>query len=275
MPGLDDPFPLARRAADLLRERTGGPPDVAVVMGSGWDAAQSELGRPRAEVDSADLPGAVPPSAPGHRGALRAFVVGGRRVLVASGRVHLYEGHPPAVVVHTVRALVLAGARTVVLTNAAGALRPDLAVGRPVVLRDHLNMTGRSPLVGPLPPVPLSGRFVDISQLYDPGLRALVRGIDPACAEAVYAGVLGPQFETPAEVAMLARLGADVVGMSTVLEAIAAHHLGAKVLGLALVTNLAGGRPGRPVDGEEVLRVGAAAAPENGRLLAEVIRRLP
>ncbi len=272
--GGDEPFRLAARAAAVLRDRLGGPPEVAIVLGSGWAAAEARLGRARARLATSDLPGYPRPSAPGHAGRISAVEVAGRRVAVISGRVHLYEGHPPAVVVHGVRSLVLAGARTVVLTNAAGALRPEVPVGGPVLLRDHLNLTGRSPLVGPLPPAPHRGRFIDVGQLYDPGLRRLVRCLDPTVPEAVYAGVLGPQFETPAEVSMLARLGADVVGMSTVLEAIAAHHLGARILALSLVTNPASGLAPGPVDGEEVLRVGRGAARPLGALLARVVAQL-
>jgi len=272
--GAEEPYRVAEEAAEALRERIGGAPDVAIVMGSGWAAAEAAVGPVEQEVAPADLPGFAPPTAPGHQGTVRSVRVGTRLVLVLSGRVHLYEGHPPSRVVHAVRVAVLAGAGTVVLTNAAGSLRPDLRVGRPVLIADHLNLTGRSPLTGPLPPQPRAGPFLDVTHLYHQGLRALVRRVDPSVAEAVYAGVPGPQFETPAEIRALRAAGADLVGMSTVLEAIAAHHLGARVLGLSLVTNLAAGLTPSPIDGEEVLREGAAAAGRVGRLLAEVVRRL-
>jgi len=274
IPPAPDPYAVAAAAATALRRRLGHAPDVAVVLGSGWAGAEAELGRVSSELAATDLPGFPVPTAPGHRGALRAVVTGTHQVLVLSGRLHLYEGHSPAAVVHAVRTAVLAGARTVLLTNAAGALRPELAVGRPVLIADQLNLTGRSPLTGAVPPEPHPGRFLDVTGLYDPGLRAIARDLDPGLVEGVYAGLAGPQYETPAEVRMLRRLGADVVGMSTVLEAIAAHHLGARVLGLALVTNPAAGlAPGR-LDGDDVLRVAAASAARVGRLLADLIGRL-
>jgi len=268
------PLEAARAAGARLREWLGGSPAVAVVLGSGWATVAEALGPAELERPAAELLGAAAPTAPGHAGLLRASRVGPDVVVALSGRLHLYEGHGAAAVVHAVRALVLAGARTVVLTNAAGALRPELEVGRPVVIADHLNLTGTSPLTGELPPHPFPCRFVDLGRLYDPALRALVRGIDPSLDEGVYAAVAGPQFETPAEVVMLRRLGADLVGMSTALEAIAAHHLGARVLGLSLVTNLACGLTPDGVDADEVLAVGRDAAGSLGPLLAAVLRAI-
>ncbi len=269
------PLEAAQAAGARLRERLGRSPSVAVVLGSGWAAVADALGPAELERPAAELLGVAAPTAPGHTGLLRASRVGPELVATLSGRVHLYEGHGAAAVVHGVRALVLAGARTVVLTNAAGALRPDLEVGRPVLIADQINLTGASPLTGAPPPPPLPGRFVDLSRLYDPELRAVVRGIDPSVGEGVYAAVAGPQFETPAEVSMLRRQGADLVGMSTALEAIAAHHLGARVLGLSLVTNLASGLAPAGVDADEVLAVGRDAAGSLGLLLAAVLRALP
>ena len=185
-------------------------------------------------------------------------------MLAFLGRTHLYEGRGVEPVVHGVRMAAAAGCRVVVLTNACGGLRPDLAVGDPVLLSDHLNLTARTPLVGP--------RFVDLSDVYAARLRALVREIDPSIAEGVYAQFPGPQYETPAEVRMAGVLGADLVGMSTVLEAIAAHAEGCEVLGISLVTNLAAGL-GDPLDHEEVLAVGKASATRMGELLAQ--RRFP
>jgi purine-nucleoside phosphorylase len=167
--------------------------------------------------------------------------------------------------VHAVRVAAATGCRAVVLTNACGGLRPGLAVGDPVLIRDHLNLTGRTPLVG--------AQFVDLSDLYATRLRALVREIDPSIPEGVYAQFAGPQYETPAEVRMAGILGADLVGMSTALEAIAAHAAGCEVLGISLVTNLAAGL-GEPLDHEEVLAVGRAAATRMGELLAELIPQL-
>jgi purine-nucleoside phosphorylase len=191
--------------------------------------------------------------------------VAGKRVLAFLGRTHLYEGRGVEAVVHGVRTAAAAGCRTVILTNASGGLRPGLSVGDPVLISDHLNLTSRTPLVG--------AQFVDLTDLYSARLRALVREIDPSIAEGVYAAMAGPQYETPAEIRMLATLGADLVGMSTALEAIAAHAEGSEVLGVSLVTNLAAGL-GEPLDHEEVLAAGRAAATRMGQLLGKVIERL-
>jgi purine-nucleoside phosphorylase len=268
------PYELAGAAALALRRRLPQAPAAVVVMGSGWGDAESHFGELEATVAAESLPGFPEPTAPGHTGAVRVHRLGRRLVLVLSGRVHLYEGHPAATVVHGVRTAVLAGAGTVVLSNAAGALRAELPVGRPTMIADQLNLTGTSPLVGPPPPPPHAGRFLEMGGLYDLGLRRRLREIDPSIREVTYAGVLGPQFETPAEVSMLAGMGADVVGMSTVLEAIAAHHLGARVLGLSLVTNLAAGLSPQPVSADDVLEVGRSSASELGRLLVEFLANL-
>jgi purine-nucleoside phosphorylase len=171
--------------------------------------------------------------------------------------------------VHGVRTAVAAGCSVVVLTNAAGGVDPALAVGRPVLIADHLNLTGHNPLVGPPPP---SGpRFVDLSDCWSARLRGIARDVDPTLREGVYAAFLGPSYETPAEVRMARTLGADLVGMSTVLEAIAARQLGAEVLGLSLVTNPAAGVVAAPIDHADVLARGQAAADDLGRLLAAVV----
>lgn len=258
---------LARQAARAIAERTGvAEHDVAVVLGSGAAPAVAALGSATAAVAMAEVPGFTAPTASGHTGELVSTRIAGHRVLVLVGRIHAYEGHTPAEVVHPVRTAVAAGARTVVLTNAAGGLRDDFAIGQPVLIGDHLNLTGRSPLVG--------AEFVDLVDAYAARLRALARQVDPALAEGVYAGVSGPQYETPAEVRMLRNLGADLVGMSTVHETIAARAAGAQVLGVSLVTNLAAGITGEPLSHAEVLAAGHASAARMGSLLAEVIARL-
>jgi purine-nucleoside phosphorylase len=263
---MTDPRESARIAARVLATRLGvDQQDVAVVLGSGWVPAVDALGRAEADIATTELPGFLPPAVEGHAGRLRAITVSGRRVLAFLGRTHLYEGAGVEPVVHGVRVAAAAGCRTVILTNACGALRSDLHVGDPVLIRDHLNLTGRTPLVGP--------RFVDLTDVYSPRLRALVHEIDPSIAEGVYAMFHGPQYETPAEVRMAGILGAELVGMSTVLEAIAARAEGCEVLGLSLVTNLAAGL-GAPLDHEEVLAAGKAAAVRMGTLLAELIARL-
>jgi purine-nucleoside phosphorylase len=181
------------------------------------------------------------------------------------GRTHLYEGRGVIPVAHAVRTAAAAGAKLVVLTNAAGGLRPGMRVGQPVLISDHLNLTGRSPLVG--------ATFVDLTDLYSPRLRALAREIDPGLEEGVYAQLPGPHFETPAEIRMLRTLGADLVGMSTGLEAIAARAADVEVFGLSLVTNLAAGITGEALNHEEVLAAGKDAAATVGPLLAELIAR--
>ena len=253
----------------------GAPPhDVAIVLGSGWQGVADGLGTAEAERATADLPGFAVPTVAGHHGQLRSLRVGDHRVLLLIGRTHLYEGRSPAEVVHPVRAAVIAGARVVVLTNAAGGLDPAMLPGQAVLIRDHLNLMGASPLGGPAPPAGYRGRFVDLTDLYPARLRALAKQVDPTLTEGVYAALGGPHYETPAEVALLRRAGADLVGMSTAFEAIAAHHLGASVLGISLVTNLAAGVSPTPLDHEEVLAAGAAAAPYLVELLAGVLSAL-
>ncbi|AEH08515.1 MULTISPECIES: purine-nucleoside phosphorylase [Protofrankia] len=262
--------PGTRAAAAQLAEITGvGRHDVAVVLGSGWLPAADVLaaaGTVTGEVAVTGLAGFPPPSAPGHAGTVRSIALGGRHLLLFLGRVHAYEGHHPQVVTHGVRTACAAGVSTVVLTNAAGGLRADHTVGQPVLISDHLNLTGRSPLVGP--------RFVDLTDAYSPRLRALARTADPALTEGVYAALPGPHFETPAEIRMLRTLGADLVGMSTVHETIAARAEGAEVLALSLVTNLAAGMTDEPIDHTEVLAAGAEAAGRMGALLASIVTRL-
>ena len=270
-----DPFDRAAEAAAALARATGVERhDVAVVLGSGWRPAVDRFGETVAEVAATDLPGFPGSTVSGHTGAVRSLhTPGGRRVLAFLGRVHAYEGHDPATVVHAVRTAHAAGCYVIVLTNAAGGIRDDLAVGQPVLLSDHLNLTGGSPVAGPLGgEVP--ARFVDLTEAYAPRLRELARAVDPALAEGVYAGLPGPHYETPAEIRMLRTLGADLVGMSTVWETIAARHLGLEVLGLSLVTNLAAGLSAAPLDHAEVLDAGRVAAERMGDLLAAVVDRL-
>jgi purine-nucleoside phosphorylase len=271
-----DPWTLVARAADAIAIRTGvDQHDVFVVLGSGWTPAAERLGDTVAEVPVGDLPGFPAVGVAGHAGVLRSIAAGDRRVLALLGRVHAYEGHDLSVVVHAVRSAVRTGCGTVVVTNAAGGLRAGMRVGQPVLINDHLNLTGRSPLTGPAAPDALGlPRFVDLTEAYSARLRDLAREVDPTLEEGVYAGVPGPQYETPAEIRMLQRLGADLVGMSTVHEVIAARHVGAEVLGLSLVTNLAAGLGHDALDHADVLDAGRAAAESMGDLLAQVVARL-
>ncbi len=254
----------AEEAATAIARATGVlHHDVALVMGSGWVPAAERLGQPTAEIDVSTLPGFSAPVVAGHSGRILSIPIGDKRALVLLGRTHLYEGRGVGAVAHGVRTAVATGARLVVLTNAAGGLRRDMSPGDPVLIADHLNLTSVSPIAG--------ANFVDLTDLYSPRLRALARTIKPELAEGVYAQLPGPHFETPAEIRMLRTMGADLVGMSTVLEAIAAREAGAEVFGLSLVTNMAAGMTGEPLNHEEVLATGRAAAVAMGDLLAELI----
>lgn len=259
-----DPEAAARAAADTLTQRTGQDRhDVAVILGSGWRPAADVLGTPDTEIPMAELPGFATPTVADQGTSVRSLQIGDNRILVLLGRTHGYEGRGVAQVVHGVRTACAAGAGTVVLTNAAGGIGEGLQVGQPVLICDHLNLTGTSPLVG--------ARFLDLVDAYSPRLRARAREIDPSLVEGVYAGLPGPQFETPAEIRMLRTIGAHLVGMSTVLETIAARAEGAEVLGLSLVTNLAAGLTGKPLDHEEVIAAGRDAAGRMGTLLRELV----
>ncbi|MGH9210372.1 MAG: purine-nucleoside phosphorylase [Acidimicrobiales bacterium] len=273
---MSDPFELATASAGALGQATGVDRyDVAVVLGSGWRPAADRLGSVVAEVSTADLGGFPASTVAGHSGRVRSVASSaGRRVLVFLGRVHGYEGHEPAAVVHSVRAARAAGCTAIVLTNASGGIREGLRVGQPVLIADHLNLTGRSPLAGAEPPGDLPSRFVDLTEAYAPRLRELARSVDGSLEDGVYAALPGPHYETPAEIRMLRGLGADLVGMSTVWETIAARHVGLEVLGLSLVTNLAAGLTGEPLSHADVLAAGRDAADRMGALLAEVVDRL-
>lgn len=266
-----DPLGTAAAAAEMIRAKTGGNHDVAVVMGSGWIDAVSLFtaggaGEERVEIPLTDLPGFPPPQVEGHGGSVKSIRIGDKNVLVFLGRIHLYEGLGIEPVVHGVRTAVKAGAKAVILTNACGGVNTEYAVGQPVLIKDHISLTGVSPLSG--------ATFVDLTDLYSARLRKLVKTIDPAIAEGVYAHWRGPNYETPAEIRMMRTLGADLVGMSTVPEAIAAHALGAEVMGLSLVTNAAAGVTGEKLDHLDVIAAGKASAQRMGLLLRDVIRMI-
>jgi purine-nucleoside phosphorylase len=259
-----DPSVLARTAATEIARITGvAAHDIAIVLGSGWVLAADALGTPEAEIDVSDLTGFHPPAVAGHAGRVRSIEVGGHRVLVFLGRTHPYEDLGVDAVAHRVRVAAAAGCRIVVLTNAAGGLDPSWVPGTPVLISDHINLTGTSPLHG--------ASFIDMTNAYALRLRTLCRHIDPTLAEGVYAQFRGPQYETPAEIRMVATLGGHLVGMSTVLETIAAREAGMEVLGISMVTNPAAGVTDQPINHEEVLAAGAAAAERMGSLLSQVI----
>jgi purine-nucleoside phosphorylase len=257
------PYDLAKDAAAALRELTGvATHDIAFVLGSGWLPAADALGDEIASLTTTDLPGFSRPAVDGHAGVVRSVRVGTGAALVCLGRTHYYEGHGVAAVVHGIRTAAAAGCRAVVLTNGCGGLRAEWPPGTPVLIRDHINLTAASPIVG--------AHFVDLTDLYSLRLRALCRTVDPTLDEGVYVQFPGPHYETPAEVEMARRLGGDLVGMSTTLEAIAAREAGMEVLGLSLVTNLAAGLSGEPLNHEEVLAAGNDAAARMGDLLAKI-----
>jgi len=249
-------------AVDLVRSRSQVAPVVGVVLGSGLGGFADAIESP-AVIPYGEIPGWPASTAIGHAGTLVVGTFGGVPLAAMRGRAHLYEGHPPAKVVFGVRVLHALGARTLVLTNACGAIDTSLVPGQLVLVSDHLNLQGTSPLVGPNDDE-LGPRFPDMSDAYDPALRTAAReagarlGID--LPERVYAAWLGPAFETPAEIRMLRALGADLVGMSTVPEVLAARHMGMRCLALSCVTNMAAGVLPEPIDHERVLEIGAAAA---------------
>jgi purine-nucleoside phosphorylase len=258
-------------AAAIIADRTGRPHHpLAVILGSGLgDYAASLPGA--IEIPYRDIPGWPVPTVEGHHGAV--YSVEGP-LLVLSGRAHLYEGWDLSDVVFGVRVAIAAGARTVVLTNAAGGVTAGLHPGDLVLISDHLNLTGRNPLAGPNDPR-LGPRFPDLTDLYARELRdrtrAVAAEIGITLGQGVYAWFLGPSYETPAEVRMAGVLGADLVGMSTVPEAIAARHMGADVLGISLVTNLAAGISPTPLTHEEVQETAAAAKDRFTRLLDRLL----
>jgi purine-nucleoside phosphorylase len=260
----EDPYVLARRAADRITELTGRTShDALVVFGSGWSPAASGLGRPEASFPMTEVPGFLAPTADGHVGEIASYVVNGVATLAFLGRTHLYEGHGPRPVVHGIRTAAAAGVRLAILTNANGSLRAGWELGQPILVRDHLNLTATSPLEG--------ARFVDLTTAWSLRLRTIARDIDPSLAEGVYALLRGPHYETAAEAEWLRRVGADIVGMSTVHEAIAARELGVELLGLSTVTAVEGA--GEGIDPREVVAVAEATAKRLGPLLAELITK--
>jgi purine-nucleoside phosphorylase len=266
---------LARALDAVRRRRPSARPKVALVLGSGMGAVVDGI------EDSCNLAypdlGMKASAVQGHAGTLVLGRLQGAEVAALQGRVHLYEGHAPGDVVLGVRALIALGARTVILTNAAGGIRADLAPGSLMLIEDHLNLTGQSCLVGPNDDA-IGPRFPSLSDAYDARLRELAAKVAKsagiALASGVYAGLLGPTYETPAEVRMLRTLGADAVGMSTVLETIAARHMGARVLGISCITNRAAGLDAHPPDHAEVQTAAARAIAPLHALVSGVVAAL-
>jgi purine-nucleoside phosphorylase len=260
-------------AVERIRERLGSAmPRVGIVLGSGSGGLADAVER-TATVSYREVPGMPEPTVPGHRGEFVSGTLEGVPVLLQRGRLHLYEGHDSGTAVLPIRIMAGVGVRTLIVTNAAGGIRETMPPPALMLITDHLNLTGRSPLVGPVGEG--EQRFPDMSAAYDPDLRALAREVARAHGltlhEGVYAGLLGPSFETPAEIRMLATLGADAVGMSTVLEVIAARARGMRVLGISTITNPAAGITDRPLDHEEVLQAGQAVARDLEALVRGVV----
>ncbi|MEA2537531.1 MAG: purine-nucleoside phosphorylase [Chloroflexota bacterium] len=268
IPPAEQPARLAALEA-AVRRRTDLVPELGIVLGSGLGGLADELVDPVA-ILFAELPGWPAATAPGHVGRLLLGRLEGVPVAMLQGRLHLYEGHDAGLVVQPVLLMGRLGARIVLLTNAAGGVDPDYGPGSLMIVSDHINLTGRSPLIGPNADE-IGPRFTDLTDVWNPGLRSRLREAfaaeDVEYVEGIYVGLLGPTYETPAEVRMLRTLGADAVGMSTVLEAIAARWAGIEVCGVSLVTNAGAGYSGEPLTHEEVLEAGRIAGPRLGRVI--------
>ncbi|HYA53065.1 MAG TPA: purine-nucleoside phosphorylase [Streptosporangiaceae bacterium] len=267
--------PLAPATAALRPALMSQRPVAALVLGSGLGGVAHHIASIR-RIPFAEIPGFAPATVAGHGGELVAGTMAGRPILAQLGRLHLYEGWDAETTALPVRVYAELGVETLLVTNAAGGIRRPLAAGRLLVIADHLNLTFRNPLVGPVRGP--ETRFPDGSALYDPALRRLARRVATdlhiALEEGVYAGVLGPSYETPAEIRMLERMGADVVGMSTVVETIAARARGLRCLGLSVVTNPAAGLGRERLTHEEVTSVSARLTGELARLLEGIVAAL-
>ncbi len=275
-----DPADLPTRLDALeaaVRTRTDLAPRAGIVLGSGLGGLSDAL-EDAVAIPFGELPGWPAATAPGHVGRLLLGTLEGVPVAMLQGRFHAYEGHPAGLVVQPVLLMQRLGAATLVLTNAAGGLNPDFGAGTLMVIADHINMTGLTPLLGPNADS-MGPRFPDQTAVWTPGLRARLhdagRAEGVALAEGVYVGLLGPTFETPAEVRMLRGWGADAVGMSTVLEAIAARWAGMRIAGISVITNAAAGYTGTPLTHEETLAAGADAGPRLQRVVRRFVRELP
>ncbi|MEO5885634.1 MAG: purine-nucleoside phosphorylase [Candidatus Limnocylindrales bacterium] len=287
-PGVGSPFDpsrpippaeqpaLLRALVAAVRDRTDLVPEVGIVLGSGLAGLADDLQDPTA-IPFVDLPGWPAATAPGHAGRLLLGRLGGRPVVMLQGRFHLYEGNDPGLVVQPVLLFQALGAKVVILTNAAGGLDPSFGPGTLMVMADHINLTGRTPLQGRNADE-LGPRFNDMTDAWSPRLRARLHAAGQAegvdLAEGVYVGLTGPSYETPAEVRMLAGLGGHAVGMSTVLECIAARWVGLEVCGISLVTNAGAGYSGAPLTHEEVLESGLVAGPRLGRVIRRFVTDL-
>jgi purine-nucleoside phosphorylase len=270
----------ARHAAEAIRSRVvdvlgDDPPTAAIVLGSGLGGLAQRIGDAVA-IPFGSIPGFPPARVVGHAGALIAGRLAGRAVLALAGRFHIYEGHDVQLAALPIRVMRALGARTLIVSNAAGGVRRTFRPGDLMLIDDHINLMFRNPLIGTVEPG--EPRFPDMSAPYDPQLRSIARDVALAAGiplqEGVYAALLGPAYETPAEVRMLERLGADATGMSTVPEVIVARSLDMRVLGISCITNLACGLTQTPPSHEEVLVVAGKAAVQLEQIVTGVIARL-
>lgn len=264
---MKNAFEVAKDAADVIAQKTGSAShDIALTLGSGWGKAAELIGETIATFDATEVPGFHPPAVVGHATTIRSIALpNGKRALVLP-RSHYYEGHGVRSVVHPVRTAAAAGVKVYILTNGCGGMNVDLKPGTPVLIRDHISLVFESPIEG--------ANFVDLTDAYSPRLRELARSVDPSLTEGVYAQFTGPQYETPAEVQMAKVLGADLVGMSTALETIAAREAKLEVLGLSLMTNHAAGIQKTPLSHAEVLEAGREAEARISRLLADIVAKI-
>jgi purine-nucleoside phosphorylase len=267
----------AKASADAIRSRIGdAPPDIAIILGSGLGGLADEI-EDAVRVPFADIPGFPEPTVIGHAGALVSGNLSGKRVITLAGRFHVYEGHPAVLAGFPVRVLHALGARTLFASNAAGGIRRDLDAGDLMIIEDHLNLTFRNPLIGAVQEGDV--RFPDMSDPYDARLRALLLAAgdtaDVPLKSGVYAWLTGPSFETRAEVRMLATLGADAVGMSTVPEVIVARAMGMRVAAMSCITNAASGTSDAPVLHTDVLEVAARAAKGFQSVVRAFVAELP
>ncbi len=269
-------FDRIHETADFLERRLGRVPDVAVVLGSGLGAFADSLAGPTV-IPYGDIPNWPASRVVGHAGKLVAGVIGSRRVLALSGRVHAYEGHDLGTVTFAVRVLGHAGVRTVIVTNAAGGINVKFGTGVLMLMDDHINFMGANPLVGPNDDR-FGRRFPDMSEVYSKRLRSLADDVAAAQGLAiehgVYVAVSGPSYETPAEIRAFRTWGADAVGMSTVPEAIVARHMGLEVLGISCISNMAAGILPQPLTEEEVIETTGRVRQAFIGLLEGVIARL-
>lgn len=267
----------ARRSASAVRERIGDAvPEIGIVLGSGLGGLASDIEN-AVHVPFAEVPGFPAATVQGHAGTLVSGTLAGRSVVALAGRFHMYEGHPPQLAAFPVRVMHALGARLYFASNAAGGIRGDLAAGDLMIIEDHLNLTAMNPLTGPVEDG--DERFPDMTAPYDSGLRALLHAcaakLGIAVKEGVYACLTGPSFETGAEVRMLAKLGADAVGMSTVPEVIVARSIGMRVAGMSCIANAAAGLGGQPVLHADVLEVTTRAASGFQSLVRAFVAELP